>query len=85
MEMGAASYAAVELSDRAVVDEAQNTAIRTAKICFTLLIGQNGGPARMRKKFIGKPVVLFVQTNGIAGEFVVKTAFQLIRLVEAWI
>jgi hypothetical protein len=46
----------------------------------------NGGPTSTRKNSTdGPPLMLFVQTNGITGEFVVKAAFQLTRLVEDWI
>jgi hypothetical protein len=45
----------------------------------------SGGPTRIRKKVIGKPLLLLVQAKGINAEFVVKTAFQSARLVEAWI
>jgi hypothetical protein len=45
----------------------------------------NGGPTKIRKKYLGEPVMLFVQPNGIAGELVVNTALQFTKLVEAWL
>lgn len=38
-----------------------------------------------RKKFIGELNTLFVQTNGICGEFVLRMVFQFERSVEDWI
>lgn len=43
---------------------------------------QNGGPPSTRKKFMGESEMLFVQTNGIAGELVVRTVFQSNKLIE---
>lgn len=45
----------------------------------------NGGPTKIRKKYTGEPVMLFVQPNGIAGELVVNTALQFTKLVEVWL
>ena len=60
--------------------------VKSFFIVTRILIYGNGGPARIRKKLLDGPfVVPIVQTNGIAGELVVKIAFQFIRLLEACI
>jgi hypothetical protein len=50
-----------------------------------LIVAQNGGPTRLRKKLTGESVMLFVQKNGMGGELVVKIVLQSERLVEDWI